>query len=55
MEEFLKDYVQMIAEVRELELNNPQLQRIVNCLRADEELWDTFDSFVNDEIDKEVM
>ena len=55
MEEFLKDYVQMIAEAREVELNSSQLQVIVNSLRADEELWDTFDSFVNDKIDKEVM
>ena len=55
MEEFLKDYVQMIAEAREVKLNSSQLQAIVNSLRAGEELWDTFDSFVNDEIDKEVM
>lgn len=54
MEEFLKDYVQMIAEAREIELNDSQLQVIVNSLREDESLWDIFDSYVNDEIDKEV-
>lgn len=55
MEEFLKDYVQIMAEVREIELNDSQLQVIVNNLREDESLWDIFDSYVNDEIDKEVM
>ena len=49
MEKFLKDYVQMI------ELNNSQIKRIVNNLRENEELWDMFDSYVNDEIDEEVM
>ena len=55
MEKFLKDYVQMIAEASELELNNSQIKRIVNNLRENEELWDMFDSYVNDEIDEEVM
>ena len=55
MEEFLKDYVQMIAEVRGLELNGSQLQTIVNNLRNDDSLWDIFDDYVNDEIDEEVM
>ena len=55
MEEFLTDYVEMIAEARELELNNSQIKRIVNNLRDDESLWDIFDSYVNDEIDEEVM
>ena len=54
MEKFLKDYVQMIAEASELELNNSQIKRIVNNLRENEELWDMFDSYVNDEIDEEV-
>lgn len=55
MEEFLTDYVEMIAEARELELNSSQIKRIVNNLRDDELLWDMFDSYVNDEIDEEVM
>lgn len=55
MEEFLNNYVQMIAEARELKLNNPQLQSIVNSLQEDESLWDIFDSYVNDAIDEEVM
>lgn len=55
MKEFLKDYVQMTAEVRGLELNESQLQTIVNNLRENDSLWDIFDSYVNDEIDEEVM
>lgn len=55
MEEFLKDYVQMIAEVRGLKLNGSQLQTIVNNLRNDDSLWDMFDSCINDEIDEEVI
>ena len=55
MKEFLKDYVQMIAEVRNTKLNKSQLQTIVNNLREDDSLWDIFDSYVNDKIDEEVM
>ena len=54
MEELLNDYVQMIAEARELKLNKPQLQSIVNSLQEDESLWDIFDSYINDAIDEEV-
>lgn len=54
MEEFLNDYVQMIAETRELKLNQSQMQSIVNSLQEEESLWDIFDSYVNDAIDEEV-
>lgn len=54
MEEFLNDYVQMIAEAQDIELNNKQLQVIVNRIREDESLWDTFDSYIIDEIENEV-
>lgn len=54
MEEFLKDYVQMIAEAQDTELNPQQVSNIVNSLRSDDALWDTFDSYVRDEIEKEV-
>lgn len=54
MEEFLEDYVQMIAEAQELELNPQQVASIVNNLRNDDSLWDTFDSYVRDEIESEV-
>lgn len=46
MEEFLKDYVTMIAEARDEELTNQELSIIVHKLQNDEELWDIFDSYV---------
>lgn len=51
MEEFLKDYVQMMAEARELKLNNPQLQSIVNNLMECEVIWDVLDEHINYEFD----
>lgn len=54
MEEFLKDYVQMITEANDIELSESKLQEIVNSLRDEEELWDTVDSFVNEEIARAV-
>lgn len=53
MEEFLTDYVQMMAEAQEIDLNPAKVASIVNSLQQDEELWDTFDSFVNNAISKE--
>ena len=54
MEEFLKDYVQMIAEVRGLKLNGSQLQTIVNNLHQEDEIWNTLDSYVMEEIARAV-
>lgn len=54
MEEFLTDYVEMMAEANDLELTKNQMQEIVNNLRSEEELWDIFDSFVTEEIARAV-
>lgn len=54
MEKFLNDYVQMIAEAKELKLNQSQIQSIVNSLQKNESLWDIFDNYVNNAIAKEV-
>lgn len=54
MKEFLTDYVQMIAEAQDIELNPQQVNKIVNSLQGDESLWDMFDSYVIDEIESEV-
>lgn len=51
MEEFLKDYVEMMADARDMELSPDQIQEIVNSLQEDEDLWDMFDGFVNDQLD----
>lgn len=55
MEEFLNDYVQMIAEVRGMTLTPDQLQLIVNNLREDDEIWDLLDSKINYELDLEAI
>ena len=51
MEEFLKDYVEMMADVRDMNLSQAQMQDIVNNLSGNEELWDIFDGYVGDELD----
>ena len=55
MEEFLEDYISMIAETQEKELNNAELTEIVKNLMNNDELWDTFDSFIYDEMNKYII
>ena len=50
MEEFLKDYVEMIADVNKITLSKTQMQTIVNNLRQEDEIWDVLDSYVTEEI-----
>lgn len=52
MENFLNDYVQMIAETREIEISDDQLQKIVNNLMDSEVIWDVLDEHVNYELDE---
>ena len=54
MEEFLKDYVQMMADANEIKLNKDQMQTIVNNLHQEDEIWDTLDSYVIEEIARAV-
>lgn len=51
MEEFLTDYVKMMAEAKDMNLSQAQMQEIVNNLQDNEDLWDTFDGYVGDELD----
>ena len=51
MEDFLKDYVEMMADARDMNLSDEQLQEVVNSLQDNEELWDIFDGYVGDELD----
>ena len=51
MEEFLNDYVQMMAEAQDIELNDSELQTIVNNLMENEVIWDVLDEHINDEFD----
>ena len=52
MEEFVKDYVEMIVDIRGVELNKTQLQEIVNRTYNQESIWDELDYFINSQIDK---
>lgn len=55
MREFLNDYVQMIAENHDSNITKDELNRIVEYLMEDEEVWDLMDSIIIDKLDnKEV-
>ena len=51
MEKFLNDYVQMMAEAQEIELDESTLQSIVNNLMESEVIWDVLDEHINNEFD----
>ncbi len=51
MEEALKDYVQMISEVKECDLTDLQIIQIVNRLENEDELWNFLDSIIFEEIE----
>ena len=51
MEKFLNDYVQMMAEAQEIELDESTLQTIVNNLMESEVIWDVLDGHINNEFD----
>lgn len=52
MEEFLTDYIQMMAEVQEIELDESTLQEIVNSIAANETVWEVLDEHINYEFDE---
>lgn len=52
MKEFLADYVKMIADNHETDLTKEQLNLLVDSLMENEELWDTFDSYIYDSLDE---
>ena len=52
MEEFLTDYIQMMAEAQDIELDESTLQEIVNSIAANEVVWDVLDEHINYEFDE---
>ena len=52
MEEFLTDYIQMIAEAQEIKLDESTLQEIVNSIAENEVVWDVLDEHINYEFDE---
>lgn len=51
MEEFLRDYVQMMAEQQEIELDEARMLEIVNNLMSEDEIWETLDMYINNELE----
>lgn len=51
MEEFLTDYVQMMADAQDLELTPDEMQKIVNRLKDEEAIWDTVDFYIHQAFD----
>ena len=51
MEEFLRSYVRMMAETMEIKLTRKQLQTIVHNLECEDEIWETLDSYIQDELE----
>lgn len=52
MEEFLTDYVQMMAEAQDIKLTPDMLQEIVNSIAANETVWEVLDEHINYEFDE---
>jgi hypothetical protein len=51
MEEFLRDYVQMMAEQQEIELDEARMLEIVNNLASEDEIWETLDMYIYNELE----
>lgn len=52
MKKFLTNYVKMIADNHETELTKEQITLLVDSLMENDELWDTFDSYIYDLLDR---
>ena len=53
MEKFLKEYVKDFAEVKGLKLLPSKIKKIVHKLMNEDEIWDTLDYYINEEIKEE--
>ena len=51
MEKFLREQIEMVAEVRDIELTKKDIIDIVEDLMNNDELWDTFNSYLMDALD----
>lgn len=55
MREFLEEYVRMIAENHDSNITKDELNRIVEYLMEDEEVWNIMDNIIINKLDdKEV-
>lgn len=51
MDEFLTDYVKMMADAQDLELDPAEVASIVNRLKDEEAIWDTVDFYIHQAFD----
>ena len=52
MERFLREYVKMYAESNGIKINAEQLDNIVNNIQGEDEIWDTLDYYVSQELEE---
>ena len=55
MRDFLTEYVQMIAESNDSNITRDMLNRIVESLMRDEEIWNLIDDKIREMLRKEVI
>lgn len=51
----LTDYVQMIAENKDIKLNKTQIEKIAYAILENEVVWEVIDEHIIQEIEQEVM
>lgn len=51
MEEFIREQAEMLAEVRDIELTEENMEEIVENLMNADEVWDVFNSYLADVLD----
>lgn len=47
MDEFLRDYVQMMADAKEIELSEEEIENMVERLKCEDAIWDTVDFYIH--------
>lgn len=50
MKEFLNNYVRELAETINLNFTEEEFDKLVNRLMDDDNLWETFDDYIVDEL-----
>lgn len=51
MKDFFKDYVEMISETNAYECDEATVNKVVDAICANDEIWDMIDSYIMDCLD----
>lgn len=54
MEDFIRNHIDAILDVKDLEISDAQFDSIVNSVCNDEELWDYLDSVIFETVAREI-